>query len=218
MVVAAMRRTCPIFVSLTLAAVAGQAHAEELAPVGSPPSTASEQESVGTPSSVAPVDHDRSRAGRIVVESLVGLGAEAGLGITGALVGVAMCPPFSTCGSGGSTAVWTTTVGGTVGAIGGVLVTGSLMHGEGNAWLTVLAGTAGGVGSGLLLNDMNHKTDPAVAPVLAAAMILPVFGSVLGYELSSDSPSTPRERPGGVTCLGFSPQNGGGIVSAVGLF
>jgi hypothetical protein len=211
-----MPQPCAVLAGLSLVALAGRAAAQEVSPPNSPSaSTCDERPRVETVRGSESASAE-SRTGRVVVESLVGLGAEAGLGIGGAALTIGACGVSSSCSD---TAVLSMAVGGTVGAIGGVLVTGSAMKGNGSFSYTVLGGLAGGTMSFYLLNAINRaKPGSSVAPELVASIALPVLGSVLGYELSSDTSARPAERAGLRLRVGFVPEDGGGFVGAFGQF
>lgn len=133
-----------------------------------------------------------SRASRVALESAVGLGSELGLGIAGMMVGYGLCTEqdewFGCSGHAG----WGLLLGGTVGAVGGVYLTGNGMGGDGALWATALGGVSGTalgfVGTAALYSAT--RSEAALLLLLAP----PVTGAVLGYELTSSSRSARPRR------------------------
>jgi hypothetical protein len=153
-----------------------------------------------------------TRARRIVVESVAALGAEAALGVASGLVTLCACEPMdSSCVD---PVVAALAAGGSAGAIGGVLAVGTAMKGNGSAPATMLGGFAGGAIGFFVLR---YGTADTEFGRVAIAMALPVIGSVLGYELTSDG-ARPAERASVPLRVGFVPDKGGGLVSAFGQF
>lgn len=132
-----------------------------------------------------------SRASRVALESAVGLGSELGLGIAGMMVGYGLCTEDGDWLGCPAHAGWGLLLGGAIGAIGGVYLTGNGLGGDGELWATSLGGVAGTalglVGAGGLYSAT--ESDASMLLLLAA----PVTGAVLGYELTSSS-RTPRSR------------------------
>jgi hypothetical protein len=147
-----------------------------------------------TPNPEPPPPDESPRASRIAIEALAGVGGEVLLGYTGFQAGRALCSNHHGMFACLGEEVTGVLVGGTIGAIGGVYAGGAAMDGTGRIGYTLVGGLAG-TGTALLTTAAfaGASEDSGASIVLAwiALVGMPVAGSILGYELSSDPPPKP---------------------------
>ncbi|MGO9831848.1 MAG: hypothetical protein ACLPJH_17075 [Myxococcaceae bacterium] len=148
------------------------------------------------------------------------LGLEAGAGLVGgAAVGVFSAWAFSgllgTQNNSTQTQRFTSLFGAPLGvAVGAplaVTLTGYTIGEQGSflvSWLCSMAGLA--VGGGVYLTATGLSDSSAAKGTYALALLLPVVGSVLGYELSSRAAEPPAPGPAVVPTVFFSPGGGAG--------
>ena len=163
-------------------------------------------------------DGPSSRGSRVALESVVGLGSELGLGIAGMMVGYGLCTEHDEFFGCSGQAGFGLLLGGAIGAVGGVYLTGNGMGGDGELWATSLGGVAGTalglVGTAGLYSAT--RSEAAMLLLLAA----PVTGAVVGYELTSSSRSAKprRAQSQSVRMLALPSRDGGLELGVAGQF
>lgn len=134
-----------------------------------------------------PADEPMSREGRVVLESLGGIGGAVVGGLVGTGIGLAV---FGDDGEFGGLAA--AIVGGIPGtAIGlptGIYLTGEAWGGDGNYWATWGGVLAGSVVPFIVSYSMLGD-DPSDALMVFLWGTLPLAGGVIGYELSQRDPA-----------------------------
>jgi hypothetical protein len=152
---------------------------------------------------------------------VAGVGGEVLLGYMGFQAGRALCSNHHGMFACLGEEVTGVLVGGTVGAIGGVYAGGAAMDGTGRIGYTLVGGLAG-TGTALLTTAAfaaaSEDSGTSVVFAWIALVGMPVAGSILGYELSSDPP--PKTPPPQEVHVSFVPALGasGGTLRVWGRF
>ena len=106
---------------------------------------------------------------------------------------------YSAVGHGPETVIAGLLVGGGLAAATAIWIVGSFLDGDGSFWAT-LAGTAlGAVGTYFLvtyaITASADRSGPLWIPSIAAAVLGPLFGGALGFELTSHPKGAPAKSP-----------------------
>jgi hypothetical protein len=152
-----------------------------------------------------------SRAGRVIVETLAGFGGEIGVGFVGVALADVSC---NAAHSGDCTlaAAGGLVLGADLGAALGVYAAGRSMDGDGRLGPTLLGSFGGGAAGVALAMAMG----PSNGYVLIPLVVLPLAGSIVGFETTSSlSAKAVENHDLRVTVL---PTTGGGALSVFGRF
>ncbi|MCC6808209.1 MAG: hypothetical protein IT381_12360 [Deltaproteobacteria bacterium] len=137
------------------------------------------------------------RVTRVALEAVLGVAMGAPAEISGAYIGLTLdVVAGHEVGAGLPVGL---VLGAALGVAPGVWLGGYAMGGDGSFGWTLLGSTAGTGLSAIIL------AIKAVPGTLALAALFPVFGAVLGYELSSPVRRAPREKKALVIMPTFSP-------------
>lgn len=177
----------------------------------------------GTPSATATPPADvtpRSRVGRVALEVVFGALGLVGGGALGATLGGDACAPTpdgdGTCWTG---FWWGAVIGTAVGAPTGVLLAGLVLDGNGSVGWTALGSLAGEV-AWLALAKLASAAGAKLGVAVFGGALLPIVGSVVAYELSSDDRASAHRGTRRVVSLraSFAPTRDGAALAISGTF